>query len=286
MKILLILTVLVLSIWVDAPSYKVKKGVIYKDKVEVGTVSGDASLTKFVDLTFRDKGGNVVLTIQQSKFGTGYPQHEEFVWNELDFKALDIQCILLCKASYINEEKVIKHEFESRGVEIFSDGFHRKNVEELLLVDDYTDQLREDTLKYWNERAFYQESLESPLVKRDYSSLVSFKPIPREEGMYYINQGANLKSEPYEIGRLAIVHTVNIMENKTEIVIMKRLEEPVIRDGVQTEFVEAGYLRHGQFPRLFTYQDGKEHSIGTQMSESLEGVYTKAVKYMMLHKYL
>ncbi len=287
MKIsLIVITVLLLSILSDAPEYKVKKGVIYKSKVEIGTVSGNASLTKFVDLTFRDKAENVVLTILQRKFKTGYPGHEEILWNELDFTVLDIQCVLLCKVSYINEEKVIKHEFESRGVEIFADGFHRKNVEELLLVDDYTDQLRVDTLRYWNEKMFYQESLEGPLVKRDYSSDITFKPMPGEVGMYYINQGANLKSEPHEIGRLAVVITDNIMEKKTEIVIMKRLTEPVLRDGEKTEFVEAGYVRVGQFPKLFTYQDGREHSIGTQLSEPLEGIYTKAVRYMMLKKYL
>lgn len=286
MNILLILTILWTSFMLNTPGYKVKKGIIYKDKVEVGSVTGDASLAKFVDLTFKDKDGNVVLTMLQKKFSTGYPGHEEIFWNELDFTALDIQCVLLCKVSYINEAKVIKHEFENRGVEIFTDGFHQKNVEELLLVDDYTDQLREDTLKYWKERDFYQKSLDGPLVKRDYSSKITFKLMPREVDMYYINQGANLKSEPYEIGRLAIVNTDNIMEKKTEIVIMKRLAEPVMRDGEETEFIEAGYLRLGQFPKLFTYQDGKEHNIGTQLSESMEGIYTEAVKYMMLNKYL
>ncbi len=284
MKVLLVL--IMFSVLVDAPGYKIKKGVLYKDKKEIGSVSGDASLAKFVDLTFKDLNGEVVLTMQQRKFQTGYPGHEEILWNELDFSALGIQCVLKCNVSYLNEEKVIKHELESRGVEIFADGFHQKNVEELLLIDDYTDQLREDTLKYWNERAFYQESLESQLVKRDYSSDITFKPMPGEVGMYYINQGANLKSEPHEIGRLAVVITDNIMEKKTEIVIMKRLAEPVIRDGEKTEFVEAGYLKVGQFHKLFTYQDGKEHNIGTQLSEPLQGIYRKAVRYMMLNKYL
>tara|TARA_Y100001972_G_scaffold123543_1_gene170998 strand:+ start:3389 stop:4252 length:864 start_codon:yes stop_codon:yes gene_type:complete len=287
MKISIILTVLSLSILVDAPSYKVKKGVIFKDKVEVGTVSGDASLTKFVDLTFKDKGGNVILTMLQKRFRTNYPGHEEIYWNELDFVALDIQCILLCKNAYINESKVIKFEFENRGVEIFADGFHRKNVEELLLVDDYTEQLRKDTLTLWKERDFYQRSLDGPLIKRDYSAEITFKPMPREVDMYYINQGANLKSEPYEIGRLAVVRTDNIMEKKTEIVIMKHLAEPVMRDGEETEFVEAGYIRVNQNPELFTYQDGKTHNgIGFQLRDPVEALYSKAVKYMMRHKYL
>ena len=287
MKISFILTVFFLSILVDAPSYKVKKGVIYKDKVEIGTVSGDASLTKFVDLTFKDNGGNVVLTMHQKRFNTGYPGHEEIYWNELDFTALGVQCILLCKNAYINESKVIKFEFENRGVEIFEDGFHRKNVEELLLVDDYTEQLRKDTLTFWNERDFYQRSLDGPLFKRDYSAKITFKRMPGEVDMYYINQGVNLKSEPYEIGRLAVIQTDNIMEQKTEIVIMKRLTDPVMRDGEETEFVEAGYIRVNQNPELFTYQDGKTHKgIGFQFREPIEGLYTKAVDYMRRHKYL
>ncbi len=283
---ILILTTLLISLMVNVPGYKVKKGIIYKDKVEVGTVTGDAGLAKFVDLTFKDKRGNVVLTMVQKKFSTGYPGHEEIFWNELDFTTLDIQCVLLCKVSYINEAKVIKHEFENRGVEIFTDGFHRKNVEELLLVDNYAHQLREDTLKYWKERDFYQRSLDGPLVKRDYSAKITFKPMPREVDMYYINQGVNLKSEPYEIGRLAVVSVDNMMEKKTEIVIMKHLAEPVMRDGEATEFVEAGYILMGQFPKLFTYQDGIEHSLSTQLREPIESIYEKAVRYMMLHKYL
>ena len=284
MKVLLVL--ILFSVIVNAPDYKIKKGVLYKDKKEIGFVSGDASLAKFVDLTFKDLKGEVVLTMRQRKFQTGYPGHEEILWNELDFVALNIQCALKCNVSYLNEVKVIKHELESRGVEIFADGFHRKSVEELLLVDDYTEKLHEDTSRYWNERVFFQETLSGPLMDRDYSAGISFKPMPREVGMYYINQGANLKFEPYEIGRLAVVITDNIMEKKTEIVIMKRLAEPVIRDGEKTEFVEAGYLRAGQFPKLFTYQDGKEHTIGAQLNEPLEGIYTKAVHYMMLNKYL
>lgn len=286
MKISLVLTVLVLSILVDAPSYKVKKGVIYKDKVEVGTVSGDASLTKFVDLTFRDKGGNVVLTMVQKRFRTDYPGHEEIYWNELDFTVLGVQCILLCKNAYINESKVIKFEFENRGVEIFEDGFHAKNVEELLLVDDYTDQLRDDTLRYCNEIAFYQRVLDSPLMERDYSAKITFKPMPGEVDMYYINQGSNLKSEPYEIGRLAVVRTDNMMERQTEIVIMKRLKEPVMRDEEETEFIEAGYILLNQDPKLFTYRDGVKHRIGAQFGEPLESIYEKAVRYMMQKQYL
>ncbi len=270
----------------NPPNYKLRKGILYKDKEEIGTVSGEAGLTKYVDLSFKDLTGHEVLTIRQGSFKPSYPNHQNILWNEFNFKQYNIRFLLSCEMAYLNEEKVIKHELANRGVEIFSDGFKLEEVR-ALLEQDYSDQLMGDTLQYKKEVDFYQSTLNGGLVERDYSAGISFKPIPQMNQMYWINQGANLKSEPYEIGRLAIINTSTPMERKTEILIMKRLKEPVMRNGEATEFIEAGYILLDAFPSLFTYQDGIDHrDINFNSQQPVEQIYTEAVKYMMLKKYL
>ena len=278
---------LAFSHFLNGQNYKVKKGRLFKDKQEVGRIEGEIGVLKLADLIFYNINDEEALKVKEHWLESDYPIFEPVRWYVLTFTK-QFEEVVFPSNGYFKEKTFIKYVLKDQGVEIYKEGFKWEELSKIR-ENDYKEKLKKDTVEIAKEVRFYQEVLSAGRLERDFSKRPTIRPIPTVPDMYWINQGFDLKSEPYEIGRLGVFTTAVLGEpEKREIMILKRLPEPVMRDGEEVEFIEAGYVDLSEvIPKLFTFQDGVVHKqFLINQRDPVEAIYSRLIDYMIAQSYL
>lgn len=292
MKISSLLVILYFSVSsAFAQSYKIKKDVVYKDKVAIAKLEGSVNLTK-VDLSISTLKDTPILKVEGHTFSDVQPDMESIYWYTFTFPEFDRKFTIQQTANYLGTKQFLKLELARKGVHFYEDGF---KLDELDGLQDYSTQLKEDTLKLLEKINFYTETLSSGKIERPLSEPVAFRNYTTIKGLV-ITQGyrKNEKDEdiPIIIGRISYYknegQSISDPSRSHRITVYKKMPTEVTIDGYTSDFVAAGYidLLEG-IPSLYLYQNNRslgvtEFKIGDRNIEDAK----RAAKFMVKNGWL
>lgn len=269
-----------------AQSYKVKKGVLYKGKTAVANVEGKVNLTK-VDMSVETLKGTPILEVKGHSFTRVQPDMEPLYWYTFSFPQFDQKFTIKQKANYINTKPFLKREFAGIGVHFYEDGFKQ---DELKAFEDYSTQLKADTMEILEKVNSYVSILTSGKIDRPLDKPVVFRNYESIKGLV-ITQGTrkNSKNEdvPIIIGRISYYknegQSISDPSRSHKATIYKKMPGKVNIDGRETDFVAAGYIDLLELiPQLYLYEENitlsnTEFRIDNKNIEDAK----KAAKYMV-----
>jgi len=247
-----------------AQSYKVKKDVLYKDKVAIANLNGSVGLTKS-DLTLTNLQGEPILFVSGHSFKNVLPGMDPIFWYSFTFPKTDQKFLIKPRANYFGTRQFIKNEFAGKDIHFYQAGF---KTEELQQLDDYTPQLASDTLKVLERARFFAEALTSGTINRPLDKPVEFKRYTTIKGLV-ITQGyrknADDEDVPIIIGRISYYfnegNSISDPSRAHRITVFKKVPGKIDLDGTMTNFIPAAYVDLLEnIPNLYLYQTNRNLS--------------------------
>jgi len=265
----LIVLMLALPTVVFAQSYKVKKGILLKDKEPIAKVTGEVGSFKGTDMGLETLDGEVFLHVVGKDFRTDYPGFESVMWFEYEFPTFGLNVINKRIGGNVSEKQFLKFEFENHNIPIYPHGFNREDLD--YFVDrDYSQQLHEDTTALLAKISFYQENLKGNSIERDTRVKHTLR-VPKDDAtgnVFFIAQGKEEaerlmdEPEPIIVGKLIFqkTSTPNSQEppRTYSIQFYKKLKTPVTIEGKKEWYlIMAEYNLNSNIPKLFLYETGE-----------------------------
>lgn len=179
-KTILFIAVLLIGLTSNAQKFKVKKGIIYRDKVEIGKVEG--SLWKA-----NDNGANIfnlnnelIMTIKLNEYNYDNPLYKGFKWYDIKFgdsgKEVMINHLNVTTSSIpsIFKNFTKKYEFEINGKPI-------QNQDAIISKYDFKQKLEADIKEKASIDSKYAKILADNEIQRDRLMPIKYKTLKKDE---------------------------------------------------------------------------------------------------------
>lgn len=233
MKNCLLIFLTLISLSAYGQKYKLKKDILKKDKVAVAKVEGKVGLGK-KDLSITTMENEQILIVNGGRYASRLPEMDPISWFTFSLPQLDKTIIMKENGTYFSTKQFLKHEFANKDIHFYADGLHE---EELALLEDYTQQLHEDTIKLHNQRIFFKEKLPALHIERPASEPVIFGTFKNSTDVA-IMQGKDENGKPIVIGKIHYVHNPGMSNSdpsrQRKIRIYKKLPHDITFNNEQT----------------------------------------------------
>ncbi|MDX1629759.1 MAG: hypothetical protein R3345_13725 [Fulvivirga sp.] len=256
-RLIFLLVLLAFTQHAFAQKYKVKKGIIYKDKEEVGTYKGEAKTFGGADLTILGKNGEEVLHIANDQYKSNNPFFDGLYWYNIEFK--DSGKKLKVFSGTCGESCLIKKLMVKR-LGFSFDGSFIKNQDELIAENDISEKIHTDTTEAQTKTAEWIALLENNEILRDKDkpvrlikrSQTSQTPTAAAKTVYDITQ------DNVVIGSIVKTRMQSSSSVKIDYYVYEKLYQPT----TEMKEVPAGKVVSTSIDfKFYTVEDGKYHEI-------------------------
>jgi hypothetical protein len=266
-KIIIVLLATFIGFGANAQKFKVKKGILTLDKVEIGKVEG--TLWKMGDdgATVFGLNNEVILTIKLNEHDFDNPLYKTLKWHEFSFGPGKEFLFNHNNAAITSVPQILKILTKKYGFE-FNGGII-ENQDELISKYNYKDELEKIIKDNKATDSKYATILANNEIKRDRLMPVKYKTENKEELVLeqLILQDTISKNEYYIIGsykreyKRDLGSTVN---KEVEYWFMERFSHPQGDEKIK-EYYAAGVIIDNPFYakdcEVYTFVDNKTHEI-------------------------
>lgn len=280
--ILLILTFLVFSL--NAQKIKIKKDIIYKDKIEIGRTEGKLAffITQKDSLKIFGLNNDLIMTIRLANFDLKNPLFKEYSWYEIRFGDTNKKFALNNSGQVTSSEsqtlKILSEKFEFE-----FDGKPIQNQDYLISKYNYHDTFVADTTAKRAEEAFHSQTLINNEILRDKTKPVKFITVSKDKFLDVYN----IVQDNTVIAKLAKEYKRNMdgtIIESTTYRFSEILYEPIGEKGITELYAALITLEtNTTYGYLFTFADKKSHQIKFEANQNIDN---ELLKILLKKNYL
>ncbi len=268
---------------VSAQAIKIKKGIVSLDKIEVAKIEGEFS-TKFNEqVEYQTLGGENIFTLRSRSSEYKHPRFEDRLWYDLEF-ASGGKVVLPTDRIHFSNKKLIERLLTYKPVIIGSNVLSEDMITEFKQLNDSssvilaaTEKIKKEverirqtlaeTKEERNKKGFPKLRLSSVNYGRDFDiGITSWTTVNYDieyegaliGGLTYSFETMSSGSRSYTSGEIFKYY--------------RRLKSPITINGFQELYELVAYQRSDQkaYEKLFTIEDGKNHSYPQATKENME----------------
>ncbi|UII24450.1 hypothetical protein LVD15_14075 [Fulvivirga maritima] len=284
-----------------AQKYKVKKDVLYKDKVVMGKVTG-----KVKEFTVFDNNDAPILRANQGYFKGRIPGQKDILWMDLEFPALDKK-VRINSMTYWSVKHFLNVELFGKGVHLYDDGFNTNDIDTFV---DVAETVRKDTMEVVEVLNYYNVALSKLGIPKKPDASLYFEKIYNSRNYWIYQIYRNEDDEEDEkrsikIGKMefsgvedrSIGSSTGRGKKVNEMKIYRKLIAEVTGpDSKYLEYTDGNFLLaatidlNDALGELYLYQNGEYMSrmkYEVETRDKSEGTIGKSVaNWMFSHGYL